>query len=182
MIIALSGTPGTGKSSISVLLQKRGYLIVDLNKIAIDKKFTIGTDQKRKSKIIDTDMLDRYICTNYKSEDIVFIEGHFSHLLKSSDKVIILRCHPDELRKRLEQKEWSEKKINENIEAEAIDVILCEAVEIHHKKNIFEIDTTNNTPESVLSSIVEIVKNNFKPIKKYNIGKIDWSETVLENF
>ena len=35
---------------------------------------------------------------------------------------------------------------------------------------------------SAAISIVEIIKNNFKPIKKYNIGKIDWSETVLENF
>ena len=71
---------------------------------------------------------------------------------------------------------------NENIEAETIDVILCETVELHPEENIFEIDTTNKNIKSVLSSIVEIVKSNFEPTKKYKIGKIDWSEEILNDF
>ena len=36
--------------------------------------------------------------------------------------------------------------------------------------------------ESITESIIEILKSNFKPTKKYNIGKIDWSEEVGKEF
>ena len=70
----------------------------------------------------------------------------------------------------------------EREEREALDVILCEAVEYFPEDSIFEIDTSNKTIESISESIVEIIKSNFKPIKKYNIGKIDWSEEIFKDF
>lgn len=182
MLAALSGTPGTGKSTISALLQKEGYTIVSLNELAINQGFVTGIDTERNSKIIDIDGLNDYIDECYKTDDLIFIEGHASHLLKTADKVIILRCHPNKLKSRLEKKGWNQEKIKENIEAETIDVILCETVELHPEENIFEIDTTNKNIKSVLSSIVEIVKSNFEPTKKYKIGKIDWSEEILNDF
>ena len=182
MIIALSGTPGTGKSSISAFLQNKEYETVSLNEIALENNFILGIDKERNSKILDIDKLDDYIAKNYKDKNLVFIEGHSSHLLTNVDKVIILRCHPKKLEKRLEEKGWKKEKIRENVEAEILDVILCEAVEIHHEKNIFQIDTTEESAEVVASLIIEIIKNNFQPMKKYNIGNIDWSEEILNDF
>ncbi len=80
------------------------------------------------------------------------------------------------------KKKWNNQKIQENIDAEIIDVILCEAVEQHPKKNIFEIDTTKKTIEEVTASILKIAKKNFQPTKTYNIGRIDWSEEILKGF
>ena len=182
MIVALSGTPGTGKTSVSNLLHKEGYEIVSLNEIAIKKGFIERIDKKRNSKILDIERLNEYISNKYATEDLVFIEGHATHFLDSAEKVILLRCHPKKLKKRLEKKGWSPKKVKENIEAEALDVILCEAVGYFSETSIFEIDTSNKTIESVGESIVEIIKSSFKPIKKYNIGKIDWSEEILKDF
>ena len=102
--------------------------------------------------------------------------------MKSVDKVVVLRCHPEELRKNLSKKGWKEEKIKENLEAETLDIILCEAIELHPKNNIFEIDITGKSAEAAASSIMEIVDNKFKNMKKYNIGKIDWSEEILKNF
>ena len=182
MLVAITGTPGTGKSFVSEVLRDKSYNIVDLNKVSVESNFLIGVDEERDTKIIDTDKLDKFVKENYKKEDIVFFEGHLSHLLKCIDKVIILRCHPEILKQRLAKKGWSKNKINENVEAELLDVILCEAVEIHSAKNIFEIDTTAKSRESVVSSIIEIVQNKFKHMKKYNIGSVDWSKEILEDF
>jgi len=182
MIIALTGTPGTGKTSVSNILQENDFEVIDLNKIAINNNFLIGEDEERDSKIVDVDTSNGYINENYKEKDIVFIDGHLSHLLKSVDKVIILRCHPDELRKRLSQKRWKKSKVKENIEAEILDIILCEAVDVHPEKNVFEIDTTNLDKNSVSELIMEIINNNFEHMKKHNIGNIDWSEEILKDF
>jgi adenylate kinase len=182
MLVALSGTPGTGKSSATLLLQQKGYHIVSLNKLAFNKRFIVGVDKKRNSKIIDIIRLNSYLDKHYKTEDIVIIEGHLAHLLRSVDKVILLRCHPKQLKMRLKEKGWDQNKIKENVEAETIDVILCEAVEIHQVENIFEIDTTHTKKEDVTSAIIEIIKSDFQPTKKYNIGKIDWSEEILDDY
>ncbi len=182
MLIALSGTPGTGKSSVSALLQKEGYNIINLNELAINQGFINITENKNKSKLIDINKLNKYIDKIYKNDDLFLIEGHASHLLKVVDKVILLRCHPKKLKIRLEKKGWNKVKINENIEAEIIDVILCEAVDLHHENNIFEIDTTDKNIRTVLLSIIEIIKSNFIPTKKYKIGKIDWSKEILNNY
>jgi len=182
MIIALTGTPGTGKTSVSKVLHDKGFEVVDLNKVALDKDFLVGKDEKRDSEIVDVERFDEYVKKNYSGKDIVFIEGHLSHLLKSVDKVIVLRCHPDELRKNLSKKGWKEEKIKENLEAETLDIILCEAIELHPKNNIFEIDTTGKPVDDIVSSIKEILDNKFKNMKKYNIGKIDWSEEILKDF
>jgi len=182
MLVALSGTPGTGKTAVSDLLQKKGYLVISLNEIAIKNSFISGIDKKRNSKILDIKRLNEYVYKNYASVDLVFIEGHAAHFLNSAEKVVLLRCRPKKLKKRLEKKGWTEEKVKENIEAEALDVILCETVEYFPEYSIFEIDTSNKTIESISESIVEIIKSNFKPIKKYNIGKIDWSEEIFKDF
>ncbi len=113
----------------------------------------------------------------YHLNGLALIEGHFAHLLSSADKVIILRCHPDELRRRLQNKGWSPKKIWENIESEALDIILSEAHSVHPEKNIHEIDTTTKTPQEV-ASLIDLVIQNGLPGET---GTIDWSEWIINN-
>lgn len=182
MIISITGTPGTGKTSISKLLREIGFEVVNFNKIALENNFIIGKDKKRDTYIVDIKKFNKYAKENYSQKKIIFIEGHLSHLIKNVDKVIILRCHPDELRKNLSKRGWNKQKIIENLEAEILDVILCEVLSLHSPKNIFEINTTTRSIKDVFSSIIEIIENNFKVIKKYNIGKIDWSEEILKDF
>ncbi|MCX6665886.1 MAG: adenylate kinase family protein [Euryarchaeota archaeon] len=178
MLVALTGTPGTGKTSTADLLEQKGYHVIRLNILAQEQGFLDGFDKKRKTKLMDMTAMNNYVKKTYKTRDLVFFEGHAAHLL-SVDYVILLRCHPDELKNRLQTKKWNSKKILENIEAEALDVILCEAVDNHPEKNIFEIDTTQHPVDSIVFAIEEIIQNNFQPIKKYTIGTIDWSEDLF---
>jgi len=50
------------------------------------------------------------------------VEGHLSYYFEEADLVIVLRAHPTILRKRLQDKGFNDAKIQENIEAEALDV------------------------------------------------------------
>lgn len=171
MKIAITGTPGVGKTSVANILAKKEYKILRIEDIA--DNFVIGYDEERQSKIVDEEKMDEYI-RKLKEEDVLIIVGHLSHLL-SVDAVILLRCHPDELKRRLERKGWNERKIRENLEAEALDIILQRALEKH--KNIWEIDTTNKGVEEVADIIDKIIKKMPPP----SYGKIDYSGWLLEN-
>ena len=181
MIISLTGTPGTGKTSVAAILKSKGFEVIDLNKEANDNNLLAGKDKIRDSYIVDIEKLNKYIFEKFRDEELVFIEGHLSHLLKNADKVIILRCHPKILKKNLSKKGWKKEKIKENLEAEILDVILCETYEIHKEDDISEINTSDKTIEEISDIIIELTKNKFKSNKKYRIGKIDWSEEILNN-
>jgi len=182
MLIALTGTPGVGKTSISNLLSNKGYEVIFLNELVNKKGIFIGIDKKRDSKIVNIEELNSFIKNNYSSKNYVIIDGHLSHHLKCIDKIIILRCHPNDLKKRLLKKGWNKEKIKENIEAEILDIIFCESIKNHKENNIFEINTTEKKIEHVTSEIVEIIENDFIENKKYKIGKIDWSEEIFKKF
>ncbi|MBC7128531.1 MAG: adenylate kinase family protein [Thermoplasmatales archaeon] len=171
MKIALTGTPGTGKSSVANLLEKKGYKVIRIDDIY--EKFVVGYDEERKSKIVDEKKMDREI-KKIKEEGVLIIEGHLSHLL-SVDGVIILRCNPEELKKRLVKKGWDEKKIRENLEAEALDIILQRTLQKHER--VWEIDVTDRSSEEVAEEIDKIIREKLPP----RYGKVDYSNWLIEN-
>ena len=181
MIIAITGTPGTGKTSVANHLRENGFKVVDLNKLAIDKRLLSGYDKKRNSKIVDIDKVNDYLTDLKPEDDIIFIEGHLSHLLKNVDFVVLIRMHPKKLKKNLLKKGWQQEKIKENIQAEILDIILCESVDLHGSNPLIEIDSTDKSIEDVSSIILKLVKENFQNIKKYKIGSVDWSEEILKD-
>jgi adenylate kinase len=72
------------------------------------------------------------------------------------DAVVILRASPSELRKRMKAKGWPKEKIEENTEAEIMEVCRAEALEQGRK--VLELDTTGRTPKSAAGEIVKKLK------------------------
>lgn len=172
MLVAITGTPGTGKTKVCRLLEKKGYSVLFLNELVGSRnEFFSGYDRRRKCKTVDLKKLNSWIMKNGSRFEIV--EGHLSHLL-SVEAAIVLRCSPKILRKRLEKRGYDKVKIEENIEAEAIDVILIESLQRH--KKVYEIDTTGMVPQQVAEAVVELLHGK---VKQYKPGSIDWSSEIL---
>jgi adenylate kinase len=168
MYIALTGTPGTGKSSAAKILADRGHTITTVEELA-RKHGTIETVEGDLE--VDTEALSAAMT---EPGETVIIEGHLAHHLPS-ELCIILRCHPEVIRKRLSKRNYSREKLLGNLEAEAIDTILIEAIEAC--KNVFEIDTSNFKPDEVANAIEKIMNGD---ADEYSPGKIDWSGAVMD--
>ena len=109
-----------------------------------------------------------------ESSNIVIVEGHLSHLCEGADKMIILRLNPKELESRLKGRDYSDSKINENLEAEALAVCSAEAYEIYGG-NASEIDTTNKSIEEVIDMIINIISGQLES----PVGSIDFMDWFL---
>lgn len=167
MRLALTGTPGTGKSTVSRIVEELAeYAVVDVNEFAKKRGLLAKKDKKRGSWIVDELALEKELS---KLHGNWIIEGHLAHYSKP-DIIIVLRLDPGELQKRLEQRGWKKEKVRENIEAEAVGVCLSEALEVC--KNVFEIDTTGLAPKEVAEEIINIIGGEQR--EKYKPGKVDW--------
>jgi adenylate kinase len=167
MKVALTGTPGTGKSAVARMVDE-GFEVVDLNAL-VKEGYSLGADPERGSMIADIDRLAEYV--EGLSGDYI-VEGHVSHFLPV-DVVIVLRAAPRVLRERLVERGWSQKKIDENVEAEALDVILVEALEMSGQ--VHEVDTTGLTLQQVAAAVREIIGGT----DKYKPGSVDFSEELF---
>ncbi len=186
MIIALTGTPGTGKTTVCGILSehsqyRKQFHIIDLNKIVLGEKLYTGKDETRDTYEADMDKLEervKQITSQVQQGMDIIMEGHLSHLLPA-DVIIVLRTHPVALRKRLgKRKNYSFSKVKENADAEALDVILVESAE--RSKNVFEINTTDINPLAIVKSVIAIIESlkQGKTPKDFLPGKLNWIEQV----
>ena len=162
MMIALTGTPGTGKTSVAHELQRRGVKVTHASDTV--QPYRLGADPERDTDIIDD---ERWVSEFKPVEGI--IEGHLTHLLPA-DRIVILRCRPDVLKERLSKRGYSEEKIQENVESEILDVALAEAFDIHGQDILYEIDTTCMNIISCADMVEEIIRGTVKPA----VGIVDW--------
>lgn len=172
MLVAITGTPGTGKHRTGDVLARTGYTVVDLNREAENRKLITSVDPVRGAREVDVEALDRELRISAK---LAFLVAHYAHRM-SVNLAVVLRCHPRVLRARLAARGWSEAKVRENVEAEAIDVITQEAVA--RLPFVYEVDTTERKPEEVAAIVLRILGGEGED---HRPGKIDWSEEVMRS-
>lgn len=159
----ITGTPGTGKSSVADILAGQGFRVVRLTDTV--GPYVTGRDEDRGVDIVDE---ERWAEEFGPVEG--FVEGQLAHLLPC-DRVVILRCRPDILAGRLRERGYPDGKVRENSEAEALDVILIETLEEHPPEHILEIETTSVSAEDTAERVVLFSQGKIPP----SHGKTDWS-------
>lgn len=142
--IIVSGTPGTGKTTLSKELVKRFDLeYIDVNEIIKSEKLSDGFDEKRNCDIIDTEKLNEILVELIlNSNKQLIIDSHLSHYLpkKYVKLCIITKCGLGELKKRLVKRGYDGDKVRENLDSDIFDVCLIDAQEFGHNVYVVETD------------------------------------------
>jgi adenylate kinase len=157
MRVAVTGTPGTGKTT-AVEAVETDLDTVHLNEVIKREGLTTGHDEERDTLVADVGALDEWLADR---EDVLF-ESHLAHQF-DADRVVVLRCRPDKLETRLTDRGESERTASENAESEALDLILSETVNRHGEESVYEIDTTDRSPEAVAGDIEAVLAGEREP-------------------
>ncbi|MGB9837996.1 adenylate kinase family protein [Methanothermobacter sp.] len=152
--ICITGTPGVGKSTVAGILRDSGFRTLSVGELALEAGFILGRNPDRGYLEVDIKSLCSHV-EGLEGDDTI-LEGHLSHLCSCCSMVIVLRLHPKILEGRLKARNYPEEKITENLEAEALDVCLVEAVEIHGER-VHEVDTTGRSASEVAGIIMDII-------------------------
>ncbi len=160
MKIIITGTPGTGKTTIAKKLAKKLKIpYISLTEIAKKIEENGECDVRKLEKILE--LPEKYV-----------LEGHLACEFKIDfDIIIVLRCPPQELKKRLEKRGYSKSKIAENLYAEALDYCALNSEKNYGK--VAEV-STNKTIQETLKQIMDIINN------KSEGEKIDYSSWIVE--
>ena len=189
--IFISGTPCTGKTTVSEALYNKlnnddnyDVKLVKANDLAFENDLVLGVDPEKGYKEIDLEGLDfkfrevqnEFLYNNNDKHKLLIFEGHLTHFCSNPDKVIILRVHPDTLKERLEERNYSPSKIHENLGAECLGVCSVESYERHGNK-VHEMDVTNMSVGEIIDNIMRIIDG--EPI--YPVGVVDFLDWFVKD-
>ncbi|KPN31445.1 putative kinase [Halolamina pelagica] len=164
--VALTGTPGTGKTTVAEQVGDRlGIPVHHLNDLIREEGLHEGEDEQRGSLVADFDAIEAYL-----GDWSGLLDSHLAHHFEA-DAAVVLRCHPDELEARLRDRDEPEAKIAENAESEALDIVLSEAVRAYGDGNVYEIDTTDRPVEAVVDDVLAVLRGEREP----SAGTVDFT-------
>ena len=168
-IFGVTGTPGTGKKSVSPLVaESLGLRCVSLNELARAYGL-LGPGGKGGE--VDTSRMRRKLAGDVTSEAVLY--GHLlPYVLEPSlaEKVFVLRCEPAVLKRRLVERRYPRQKVTENVEAELIGVVSADAFDAFGSARTFEFDTTDADPGGAAEAIGSVAKGEAGPGPR-----LDWT-------
>ena len=177
--LVITGNPGTGKhTSAHMVAEKLQAEIIDINKVALENDAILSKTDRGAD--VDVKKLARILSSMLKKKSSFVVVGHLApYVIKTTgiDMVAVLRRSPTKLESTLAERKYSREKINENVSAEILGVLLYDAIKAFGKRKIAEFDTTNRTPVETSDQIIATLQK--KSPKK--VGIVDWLAILSED-
>ncbi len=144
MKIAITGTPGTGKTSIAKMIGRAmNAPVIDANAIAIQNGCVIRKNSRGESIIDVRKLRTKLIDALTHAGENAIVEGHLvCEFPLPVDIVLVVRTHPRLLQNRLKKRTYSQEKIDENVLTEILDYCTSQALVHYRRADVIDIDSS----------------------------------------
>jgi adenylate kinase len=171
MRIILTGTPGTGKTKIAPIIAKALSLELIGLKEFVNRHHLYTMEGKEKA--VHVKKLRKMLLHELKGRNNYIVESHLTCEFRiPADIIVVLRTHPKILRKRLGQRKYTKRKLEENLFAEMLDYCV-QRVEAIYCKHPLELDTSQTTPEAAAKKLIAAIKK-----KRKTLDRLDYSKEL----
>ncbi|KAL8952630.1 MAG: hypothetical protein Q9222_001469 [Ikaeria aurantiellina] len=143
--IIITGTPGVGKTTLCESLTATTKLQhLPINRIARERDCHEGWDEGKKSWIVDEDKILDAIEDEVQPGGYL-IDWHACDLFPKSwiDLVVVLRADSATLYDRLTARNYAEQKLQENLDAEIMEILLAEARDAFDAERVIELHSND---------------------------------------
>lgn len=156
MNLAITGTPGCGKTTLANLLsEKFGLKVINEKNFALSKK--IGFFNEDNELEIPIKDFEKEANIYLKNNSRTIFEGHLLCEMKLKvNKIIIITINPEILEQRLEQRQYSDIKIMDNVFCEGINYCKKKVVKNYANNKIIELKS-QNTPKQTFLELIKLL-------------------------
>ena len=147
--ILVTGTPGVGKTSLCSLLESQlaeehgleGFKYVKLAELINTNKLYKTWNEEFNVPEFDVDMVCDELEPMMSQQGGIILEFHSCDFFPERwfDLVVLLRCNNTQLFDRLQERGYNQKKIDENIDCEIMDVLHDEVYDSYKEEIIMEL-------------------------------------------
>ncbi len=154
MHILITGTPGTGKTSLAKWLSKKtGFKLINEKNFSLKKHIA---EFEGKEIVIPLNKLKKNIEIELKKNANLILEGHLLAEIKLKvDICILLKANPEIIEKRLVKRKYSYEKALDNAFCE--ETSYCKKHARRNYKNIIEVQN-NSTLKKLQEKIIKELK------------------------
>ncbi len=171
--LAISGTPGVGKTALCSRLAEEGWTVIDLAELAAEHGCLGETDSADGAAPVDIHRLaDEW---QPPAEGRWVVDGHLSHLL-DVDGLVLLRCPPATLSERLTNRGYTQAKVKANVEWELTAGHWSELLEFEVDLPLMEANSGTMSEDELTQQVLQWVEDGLpgEPLEAMAVHATDW--------
>ncbi len=159
LTVYITGVPGTGKTSIAKhLSQELNLKYLEVNDLVMQHDLYFGYDINRDTLIVDDELLIKRVKQEINLNDRICITGGIIFEDVLFDLIIVVHSSIPTLKKRLQARNYHEDKIDSNLEAEIMNVLYYELLELNSSDVIHEVMNDDRTVKETCDEILSIIE------------------------
>ena len=178
-VLAVSGTPGVGKTHLCTTLESRGWSVLSLADVAEEHGCLGEVDTADGAAPIDIHRLAE--AWKPPTSGRWLVDGHLAHLLEV-DGLVLLRCRPSSLAKRLEARGYGADKVRANVEWEMTAGHWAELLEFEVDLPLLELDAGQHGSSELADEVEAWCRKGLAsdPLSAMADGALDWLSESLD--